>query len=232
MTSPALDPHAQPAPTQQRRLLVALTALLAAGYSAQVLTPRLRTLLAPLGLSPAAITAALRLATTRPPAGTGTAVQLRVAVSNTRPGARPQAVARQVQAEPGMRARYLLASAERIDRTLKATPAPIVPAPGQGPADLLDRALGAEQRYLQQHLDAQRRRLAAAGMVQQAQAQHGLILGWRTQRDSKVTPDCAALDGSNFRADTQPAAGWPGALHGGTCRCYPGPPHATDRRVP
>jgi hypothetical protein len=57
------------------------------------------------------------------------------------------------------------------------------------------------------------------------------LLGWYAHPDDRVTPECKAADGANFRADVMPMIGWPGTLHGGTCRCKPGPPWPTDRTV-
>ena len=94
-----------------------------------------------------------------------------------------------------------------------------------------DEAQAREERYVDQHLDAQDRRQAAAEAVDAVAAKPGnavdtsdrTILGWVAVEDDKVTPECRAADGCWFYADTPPIIGYPGMPHGGTCRCYPGP---------
>lgn len=103
-----------------------------------------------------------------------------------------------------------------------------------------------EERYIDQHLDAQDRRVRAAetvdnearlpGHVTDRPAPGGVpgdpdglldgdrprvILRWRAHPDDKVTPECRAADGAWFYADTPPIIGYPGMPHGGTCRCWP-----------
>lgn len=91
-----------------------------------------------------------------------------------------------------------------------------------------DEAEQRERRYLEQHLEAQRRRERAAEAVDQEaekpdQTRDGsrVILLWRAHNDDKVTPECRAADGCWFYADTPPRIGYPGMPHGGTCRCRP-----------
>lgn len=78
----------------------------------------------------------------------------------------------------------------------------------------------AERRYLRQHLNAERARREAAAKVDKAAEQWGPVLGWRSVRDERVTPECRAADGRNFSATRPPLIGYPGTLHGGTCRCF------------
>jgi hypothetical protein len=88
-----------------------------------------------------------------------------------------------------------------------------------------------EERFIEQHLDAQDRRHAAAravdaeaqkpGHVTDERAGGRVILRWRAHPDDKVTPECRAADGAWFYADTPPVIGYPGMPHGGTCRCWP-----------
>lgn len=103
--------------------------------------------------------------------------------------------------------RYLVAAARRF----QASPEPAT----------VER----ERRYLAQHLAAVQRTREAARRVDQAVSQHrSSELGWHAQLDAKTTPECRAAHGSNFQAASPPAIGYPGTLHGGTCRCRPGAP--------
>lgn len=88
-----------------------------------------------------------------------------------------------------------------------------------------------EERFIDQHLDAQDKRRVAAqrvdleakkpGQVTDAPEAGRVILKWRAHPDDKVTPECRAADGAWFYADTPPIIGFPGMPHGGTCRCWP-----------
>jgi SPP1 gp7 family putative phage head morphogenesis protein len=178
---------------------VALAAVLAAGYAASELTPRISRLL---GVARPVAALLARLGTQRPSSGTSRRLQVRITVNRT---TRAQATRRQVQAESLQRARYLTAAAERLG---KATT-----------AQELAAAAKRERGYLDQHLEAQRRRNVAAAQVDAAAAKHGPVLGWSAVRDDRTTPDCRALHGTNFRADHPPTPGWPGTLHGSGCRC-------------
>jgi len=84
--------------------------------------------------------------------------------------------------------------------------------------------VGAERRYLAQHLDAGRARREAAGKVDEAAARFGPVLGWHAVMDGATTPECRAAHSKNFAAARPPAIGYPSTLHGGACRCRPGPP--------
>jgi len=77
-----------------------------------------------------------------------------------------------------------------------------------------------ERRYFGMHRDAIWSRAKAAMAVDMAAMEHGLLLGWMTHRDDRVTPDCLAADGKNFRADQMPLIGFPGTVHA-KCRCTP-----------
>lgn len=87
-----------------------------------------------------------------------------------------------------------------------------------------------EDRYIEQHLDAQARRREAAKRVDLEAVKPDnvtdepagrVILTWRAHPDDRTTPECAAADGAWFYADTPPVIGYPGMPHGGTCRCWP-----------
>jgi SPP1 gp7 family putative phage head morphogenesis protein len=80
-----------------------------------------------------------------------------------------------------------------------------------------------EKSYLQQHLTANRVRVAAATNVGRAVDQHGTTLGWHSRNDARTSPECRAAHGNNFDADHPPAIGYPGAVHN-YCRCEPGVP--------
>lgn len=82
----------------------------------------------------------------------------------------------------------------------------------------------AERRYLSQHLRAQSVRREAAQRVDAAARMFGPTLGWRSVLDSRTTPACKSAHGSNFNFARPPRIGYPGSLHGGGCRCLPGPP--------
>jgi hypothetical protein len=92
--------------------------------------------------------------------------------------------------------------------------------------------LEAERRYLAQHLSAERGRDEAAARVDQASSLYGPIVGWVSRKDDRVTPECAAAAGWNFRAAKPPVIGYPGTLHGSTCRCVAGPPFPGGRLLP
>lgn len=85
-----------------------------------------------------------------------------------------------------------------------------------------------EERYLEQHLEAQEKRRKAAERVDveagkpgQVATEDRVILRWRAHPDDRTTPECRAADGAWFYADTPPIIGYPGMPHGGTCRCWP-----------
>lgn len=88
-----------------------------------------------------------------------------------------------------------------------------------------------ERRFLAQHLEASRRRREAATRVDAAAVRFGPQLGWYAIRDSRTTSECRRAHGSNFPAHRPPVIGYPGSLHGGTCRCVPGPRHRGGRLV-
>lgn len=88
-----------------------------------------------------------------------------------------------------------------------------------------------ERRYLAQHLNALRYTREAAQRVDRAVARHGLVLGWWAHMDERTTAECRAANGANFSAANPPLIGYPGTLHGGTCRCHAGPAHKTSLTV-
>lgn len=206
-------------------MLAAITVVLLAGVPAAVAVPMLVPLLAPLGIpAPAVVAAAdLLLPHVVPPApGDG------------EPGRAASAWARRT--EPARQAAYLLRAAQRFAKAAGATPI----LPGQDPleqqAEGIARAIrpadvARERRYLQQQLDATRRRIDAAERVDRAAGLRGGWLGWHAILDERTTAECRAAHGHNFNAGRPPTIGYPGMPHGGTCRCRPGPPHVSDRTV-
>jgi hypothetical protein len=83
----------------------------------------------------------------------------------------------------------------------------------------LRAALSREGRYLVQHREANRRREAAARMVEAAVELHGPVLGWKHGDPKEPRPTHEAADGRNFRADRVPVStgALPGVLPGCTC---------------
>lgn len=170
-----------------------------------------------LHVKPEAVLLALKLADHE---GTGK----RATKHQPRPRGEGQLQRAQAQVEGLYRAAYVRNAARRISRRTRA---------GDSTAD----ALASERRYWLLHEKARRARQDAANRVAEAasvvgpQANGVPLLGWYAHPDDKVTPECKAADRANFRADVMPMIGWPGTLHGGTCRCVPGPPHDTTATV-
>lgn len=126
--------------------------------------------------------------------------------------------ARATQAsEASYRAGYVVNAAERISTAL---------ANGSSLAD----ALKAERAWYRAHEAARRNRQASAVAVDAEAAKFGAVLGWFAREDGKTSPECKAAHGSNFRAGSRPAIGYPGSVHR-FCRCVPGPPFATRATV-
>lgn len=127
------------------------------------------------------------------------------------------------------RASYLVTAARRMTTAAR-----------MGPRELA-RALVVERRWLQQHLQASAHRQVVASAVaatarqltrdakNTGEAWNGL-LGWYAVNDAVTSPECRKAGGRNFDPAMVPPIGYPGAVHG-SCRCRPGPPHNTDRRV-
>ena len=107
--------------------------------------------------------------------------------------------------EPELRAEYTVAAAVRLAEAL-------------GAGDLPD-GVETEHRYLDQHVDAGRRRRAAAARLDAA-ARDARWLVWRTAGDDRVDEACRALENRIFPADDPPAI--PGAVHP-RCRCHAEP---------
>lgn len=152
----------------------------------------------------------------------------RLARLNPPPGAHAavQAVNRQNLMR---RAAYLVAAARRLSTAARAD------------EDTIGRALTVERRWLAQHLQATAQRATVAAGVasvarQQARAakQEGStwngLLGWYAVNDTKTSAECRAAHGRDFDPTHVPPIGFPGSVHG-SCRCTPGPPFNSGRRV-
>jgi hypothetical protein len=85
-----------------------------------------------------------------------------------------------------------------------------------------------EQRWMAQHLAAERARQEAAGRVDTIAGLVGTTIGWYSVMDLRTTAGCREMHGANFEVAQPPTVegrpAYPGAVHG-ACRCRPGPPH-------
>lgn len=123
------------------------------------------------------------------------------------------------------RAAYLVNAVKRL-----------APAFAGGDFGRINRASLAEDRYFAAFQEAERRRYVAGERVAQTAAEYGLdargevLLGWNATLDQRTSADCRWADGRNFNALVMPPIGYPGMVHL-ECRCEPGLPHDTRRRV-
>jgi hypothetical protein len=208
MTTTAGAPPQQqppPQPPSETAVIAALTVVALTTQPIVQATAQVWAILAPLGIGPDIAKLAAGLALTAPlelPQSIGPAL------AHTRRTGMPR------------RAAYLLAAARRLN---------------QG------GDVEAERRYLGQHLDAERSRVEASQRVDRASAEHGPVLGWKARMDDITTAACRAANGADFQADHPPRlprtedghelVGFPGTLHGGSCRCIPGPPWGSGRML-
>lgn len=127
------------------------------------------------------------------------------------------------------RATYYVAAARRLSTARRMGP------------DAVARALVVERNYLAQHLRAVAQReevarqvAAQARIVQREAKRDGTewngLLGWYAVVDAVTSPECLRANRRNFDPRRVPPIGFPGAVHA-NCRCKPGPPFNTDRRV-
>lgn len=185
-------------------------ALLAGAATAVLVPAQILAGFATLGVPPVAVRAAVALART------ATLPALPApAPSNPRVAAR-----RVAEQEPSRRAAYVVAAGRRVAESLRT---PTEPAEAPSRTDRVRGALERERRYWAQHLQAGRQRATAARQVDEA-ALYSLtgVLRWRTQGDSRVTPDCRALNRRTFTITNPPGGLYPGTVHG-QCRCYAEP---------
>lgn len=194
-------PPPQSVQTQQGQLtqqaaLGALTVALLSGLSAAQLGNVAEALLTPFGLSAVAIRQVVGL----------TAAHALDLPQTVAPGSAAEQMAR--LAAPH-HATYLFNAAKRLTAD-----------PG---------SLATERRYFTQHLAAARGRREAATKTDAAALRFGALLGWHTQGDGLVEVECRRLESTNFTIADPPRVHGvlvlPGTLHGGTCRCFAGPPH-------
>lgn len=110
-----------------------------------------------------------------------------------------------------MRARYLLNAAKRLSKALLA-----------GGSGLFPAAIRVEKTYMDQQRAAGMKRRKAAAALDQVSALAGPNGKWRwnAAHDDRVTPDCAALDGTLHNAGETADGLIPGAVHM-QCRCFP-----------
>lgn len=81
-----------------------------------------------------------------------------------------------------------------------------------------------ESTYFELHLQAGRRRTAAAGVVGAMRGLYGDVLGWYDMGDNRVRALHVRLGRENFRVgEPHVTEGYPGSKP--NCRCVPGPPH-------
>lgn len=92
------------------------------------------------------------------------------------------------------------------------------------------KALQAERRYFNQHMEASANRKESASAVDKASQRYGNELGWYAKMDSITSAECRAAHGKNFSVTRIPAIGWPGSVHP-NCRCRAGKKHATSQTV-
>jgi hypothetical protein len=88
-----------------------------------------------------------------------------------------------------------------------------------------------ERLFFRQHVAAQQRRMRAAEAVGSAMEHYSeVLLGWVATLDDRTSGECRQAHGRNFDPSRIPAIGYPGSVHP-HCRCRPGPPFATRKRV-
>lgn len=200
----------QPNYTHAEEAAIALLALYLGSsdaVTAALLPERLVVTLTALGLQRRAVVAAGRLAMAPPLSGRGR-------YGSPSPDSSTTTMVRTVKAEePLMRARYVLNAAKRLSKALLA-----------GGSGLFPAALRVEATYMDQQRYAGQNRAKAAASYDRAAALAGPDgkLRWNAQHDGRVTPDCAALDGTLFAAGEPPHGLLPGAVHA-RCRCFATP---------
>lgn len=123
------------------------------------------------------------------------------------------------------RAAYLVSAARRL--------APAIASRDRG---RIEMAKTVEERHRQAHERAERLRSEAGYRIVDEIADRGtdrngeILLGWYAILDSRTSVDCRWADGRNFNALVPPIIGYPGTAHL-ECRCRPGRPHETRKRV-
>lgn len=199
---PGWMPPRDRSPAGRARTLDLASQLLASDLTHEAVGPYLHRLLQPLGIDERVTKAALRL--------TG-----RARPKPLRPDLEPATAALR-GLEPVHRASYLVAAAERLQDGLDT--------PGVG----YTGALRKEAHFLALHRKAIRARDKATAEIDRTVARHGPKLRWKAKMDARTDAECRRLHGRVFDVRNPPAAGLPGTLHGGQCRCV-GVPRLADR---
>lgn len=114
------------------------------------------------------------------------------------------------QTELMMRAAYVLAAAERLQK-----------AEQEGKSTRT--ALSQESTLYERHREAQRGRMQSALDIDKAVQSFGDVLGWYLNPLLNNEIECIKANGHNFRASQGTVIGWPGAVHP-HCGCTAGPP--------
>lgn len=187
------------------KLIAAIAALLAIQASAGATATKVATLT---GLPIAAVGPVVKLAMSKPWAYN---------VASIRPSSGPTATGQASDAEGLFRAGYVLSASRRWQEGLRA---------GMSRPALQRQ----EDRWFQQHLDAQANRRLAATQVDKSASRYGPELGWYAKIDAKTSPECRQAHGKNFNPAQRPQIGYPGSVHT-HCRCKAGRPHATSKTV-
>lgn len=212
MTAPTTQqPQQQPVQQPQQQpddadLAAAAAVALAAGVTITGVTALLTQQFGRAGVDRLALQSAVQVVMSMPPEVTGIAG----------PATTQMAYLNQVR-----RGQMVLAIGRRLTNDIKQAR-----SKGESIGRALLDGVSRETRYFGLHRDAMWARAKAAMAVDMAALQHGLLLGWYTHMDDRTTPECADANGKNFRADSMPLIGYPGAVHGSNCRCTPGAPHA------
>ena len=207
--APGQQPQQQPVQQPQQQpddddLAAAAIVALGAAATAAAVTALLTSLYARAGIERLALMSAVQVVMSMPPEVTGIAG----------PATAQVAYLNQVR-----RGQMVLAIGRRLNNDIRQAR-----SEGRSVGKALLDGVSRETRYFGQHRDAIWSRAKAAMAVDMAALEHGLLLGWYTHLDDRTTPDCAAANGKNFRADAMPLIGYPGTVHGSTCRCTPGAP--------
>lgn len=223
MTAPQSDQQQDDHTAEEAAVIAALVVFFASvsAVKATLLPVRLVNRLVALGLEPRAVRAAGRLAMAPPLTGRGRYG------SPTRTTDPATTTLRTVKAEePLMRARYVLAASKRLTRAIRLSKRtdqqkPKAEGKPKSKVDLFVAAVRVEKTYLDAHRKAGQNRARAAAAMDRVAAAAGPDgkLRWNTQRDNRVSPDCAVLEGRLFTADKPPNGLIPGAVHP-RCRCY------------
>jgi len=207
-TQPAQQPPPQqpapPPPDDDDALAAAAAAALAAGVTVTAVTALLEKLYTRADVDRMALQSAVQVVMSMPPEVAGIAGPATAQVSylnQVRRGQMVLAISRRLTTD----IRRARSHGESIGRAL------------------LD-GVSRETRYFGMHRDAIWSRAKAAMAIDMAALDYGMLLGWYAHRDDRTTPECRDADGKNFRADAMPLIGYPGTVHGGTCRCTPGAP--------